>query len=111
MTNIFTIIHKICRDLARPLLLMAAVIILFWLSAWLPQRLGEVALAPLLTSAAMVLALAIMSHCTRRVLFPRLDLQKIALKAMDHPIGAAIVFLGITLVLSVLLYANVSMLR
>lgn len=111
MSNITTIIRKTIRDTARPLLLLASVVLLFWLSAWLPQRLGEVALAPLLTSAAMVLALAVMSHCTRRVLFPKLDLQKIAFRAVRHPIGAAIVFLGISMVLSVLLYANVSMLR
>lgn len=111
MNNIPIILHKIARDLARPFLLLASVVLLFWLAAWVPQRLGEVALAPLLTSTAMVLALAVVSHCTRRVLFPQLDLQKIAFKAIEHPLGAAIVFLGIAMVLSVLLYANVSMLR
>lgn len=111
MNNIHTIIRKTIRDTARPMLLLVFVVFLFWLSTWLPRFLGEVALAPLLTSAAMVLALAVMSHCTRRVLFPQLDLQKIAFKAVQHPIGAAIVFWGISMVLSVLLYANVSMLR
>jgi len=99
------------RDSGRIGFLLALVCGLLWLGAWLPGLTHEAALSPLLTSASMVLALAGLSHCTRRVLFPRLDLQAIALKATENPIGAAIVFLGIAMVLSVLIYANVSMLR
>ncbi len=103
--------RSLSRDLGRVMLLLALVGLLLWLGAWLPQQTNEAALSPLLTSAALVLALAVLSHCTRRVLFPRLDLQEIALKAIEHPLGAALVFLGISMVLSVLVYANVIMLR
>jgi hypothetical protein len=99
------------RESGRIGFLLVLVCLLLWLGVWLPRLTHEAALSPLLTSAAMVLALAGLSHCTRRVLFPRLDLQEIAIKATEHPIGAAIVFLGISMVLSVLIYANVSMLR
>ena len=58
----------------------------------------------------MVLYLAAFSHIARRVLFPRLDVQKFAEQATT-PLAAAIVFFGLCLVVSVLIYANVGMLR
>jgi len=104
-------IRSLSRDLGRILPLLALVALLLWLDSWLPKMTNEAILSPLLSSSALVLALATLSHCTRRVLFPRLDLQEIAIKAFGHPIGAALVFLGISMVLSVLLYGNISMLR
>lgn len=104
-------IRTLSRDLGRILPLLALVALLLWLDSWLPKMINEAILSPLLTSSALVLALAALSHYTRRVLFPRLDLQEIAIKALGHPLGAALVFLGISLVLSVVLYGNISMLR
>lgn len=105
------LLQRLVKDCGRVSTLVAIVAILLWLESWLPKTSNEAALSPLLTSSAIVLAIAALSHLTRRVLFPRLDLQKIAEKALEHPIGAAIVFFGISLVLAVLVYANVAMLR
>lgn len=105
------ILRAIWRETGRPLLIAAAVALLLWLGTWLPGATGESALAPLLTSSALVVGLAGFSHVTRRVFFPRLDLQQIALTAIagDNR-AAAIVFLGICLVLVVLIGAGVAML-
>ena len=112
MIQIFVkLLQRLSHDLWRFSALVALVAILLWLESWLPKASNEAALSPLLTSSAIVLAIAALSHLTRRVLFPKLDLQKIAVKALEHPIGAAIVFFGICLVLAVLVYANVTMLR
>jgi len=62
-------------------------------------------------SVGVVLLLAWLSHITRRVLFNRLDLQDIALEAIKHPLGAAIVFAAIVFFLTILVQAGVMLLR
>ncbi len=55
---------------------------------------------------------AAVSHVMRRVLFPRLDLQLIAIEAIEkRNTAAAVVFLGICLVLAAFILINGSMLR
>lgn len=103
--------HRKGSDWVRLGFMLAVVAVLLWLDSWLPAVAGEAVLSPLLTSSAIVMGLAALSHLTRRVLFPRLDLQELGLKAAEHPIGAGVVFLGISSVLAVLIVANVSMLR
>ena len=99
------------RELTRPLMLAGLVAILLLLDHWLPGITGHAELSPLLTSTAMVVGVALVSQLTRRVLFPRLDLQHVAELAVQTPIGAALVFVGTCVMLSTLLYANVAMLR
>lgn len=105
------LIRCVRDDGARILAIAGVVALLFGLAIWLPALFGEPALAPLFTSVAMVGAIVAASHVMRRLLFPRLDLQTIAQRAMEEPTGAAVVFLGICLVLAVIIHANMSMLR
>lgn len=51
------------------------------------------------------------SHITRRVMFNKLDLQSIALKASEHPIGAAVVFMCICFVIVSLIWIPVAVVR
>ncbi len=60
-------------------------------------------------SVGVVLMLAGLSHITRRVLFHRLDLQDIGIKATETPLGAAVVFAAIVYFLTVLVQAGVGM--
>lgn len=55
--------------------------------------------------------LAAGSHFTRRIMFNRLDLQSIAQVAVETPIGAAIVFFSICLVLISLMWIPVMVVR
>ena len=100
------------RESARPILMAIGAAFLLWLASWVPSAVGEAALGPLLTSAALVLGMVAFSHVTRRLFFPKLDLQRIALEAvMGHNVAAGIVFLAICLILAVLIGANVAMIR
>ena len=106
-----TLLRSLKVDTGRTVAIISVVAILFAMAGWLPGLTGEPAMAPLLTSVAMVAFLVAMSHIMRRVLFPGLDIQAIARKAMMDPIGAAIVFASICMVISVLILANTVMLR
>jgi hypothetical protein len=98
-------------DLRRIVPITLIVALLFAAEAWLPSASGRAELSPLLTSAAMVVLLAGISHILRRIFFPDLDLHAVADKASAHPIGAGLVFLGVCAVLAVLLVLPVAMLR
>lgn len=106
-----TLLRSLKVDTGRTVAIVSVVAVLFVLANWIPILTGEPALAPLLTSVAMVAFLVAMSHIMRRLLFPELDLQAVARKAMMEPIGAAVVFAGVCVVISVLILANTAMLR
>lgn len=55
--------------------------------------------------------LALVSHVTRRIMFNKLDLQSIALKAAETPLGASLVFVGICAVLISLMWIPVIVVR
>lgn len=80
--------------------------------------LGLVTLSPdgaslwvVLYAVGVTVLLAAVTHLTRRVLMPRLDLQAFALAALPNPVGAAIVFAAIVYLLGVLLQVGVTLLR
>jgi hypothetical protein len=57
-------------------------------------------------SFAVVVLFAAASHVLRKVLFPYVDLRELVNKAVETPLASAVVFLGITLVLSSIFIAN-----
>jgi hypothetical protein len=46
------------------------------------------------------------SHIIRKVLFPYLDLELFAKKALESPVGAAVVFASIVLILAVIIIST-----
>lgn len=67
-------------------------------------------LTALLSSTSIVLLVAAISHVTRRILFPGIDLKVFAKESMGHPIASALVFLSVCVVISVLILSNVMLL-
>ena len=64
-----------------------------------------------LTSTSIVLFIAAASHLMRKIFFPEISLTELANEAKSHPEGAAKVFMGICIVLSSLIAANVILLK
>lgn len=98
-------------DVLRLLVMLAGISLLFWLSNTLPAATGESALAPLLSSTAIVLTICLVSHFTRRILFPNQDMTAFAKVAFEHPVGAGLVFFSICIVLATIINASVTLLR
>ena len=94
-------------DVWRVAFLATVTFVLLWASSWMGQATGEAMLSPLLSSMAAVVAIAVLSHVTRRVLFMRLDMIEYARKALEHPVASALVFLGVCFVISALIMAQV----
>ncbi len=67
-------------------------------------------LTAVLSSTSIVLTIAGISHIVRRILFPSIDLKEFAKSAIFNPIGAALVFLGVCIVLSTFIVVNVMLL-
>lgn len=104
-------IRTLLRDTLRVAALFSLSALLFFSSDHLPGMLGERSLAPLLASLAMIVAMLAVTHVLRRLLFPRLDLQALALRAAEAPIGAGLAFVGICGVLVALFFNAGMMLR
>jgi hypothetical protein len=100
--------HRGKADVIRLVLITLVGAGLLWLSS---SRLPDAALSPLLTSTALVLFVAAVSHLTRRILFPHVDLQVFAQRALDSPIAAAIVFSAVVWLLGTLIGVSVGLLR
>lgn len=62
-------------------------------------------------SVAVGTVLVAGSHITRRILFNRLDLQDIAVKATEHPVGAGIVFAAICMFLMSIMWISMAVLK
>lgn len=63
-------------------------------------------LSTLLYSMAAILVVVAMAHTVRRVVFHYLDLEDLARKAAESPTGAALVFLGVCLLLMAVLLST-----
>lgn len=50
---------------------------------------------------------ALMSHVLRKVFFPYVDMQKFSDAALGNPIGAALVFMGVCIVIAAVTIASV----
>lgn len=72
---------------------------------------ADISLTAVAFSAGVVLILAALSHVIRRVLFPRLDLQELGLKAMESPVGAGLAFGSIVFLLGVFVQSGVALMR
>ena len=109
---------KLTRETMRVFVMVLIGMALIHFSPILALATGVPAFSPWgLFVGGMMLAAAV-SHIMRRLLFPRLDLQSIAITAMrgnslDHKpnMPAAIVFASICAILGLLLYLNASLLR
>ena len=98
--------HK--TDITRLMWVSSTGALLLWLSS---RHLPDATLAPLLTSTALVLFVAAVSHLTRRILFPQIDLQCFAQRAFDTPLAAAVVFASVVWLLGTLIAVSVGLLR
>ena len=82
------------------------------LSLWLSSlHLPDSALSPLCASTALVLFITALSHVLRRVLFPQIDLQAYARKALENPMSAALVFAAVVCLIGTLIGVSVGLLR
>ena len=104
-------LSKVHRDLTRPVLLLGLLTLLFVLDTWAPGVSGRAELSPLLTTVALVVGGVVVTHVVRRVLFPRLDIQGIALKACQESLGAGLVFASVLGFAAVVLNSVVALLR
>lgn len=111
INSIGELFKRMKADAGRLAWIVSIITLLLWLDSWLPERTQEALLSPLLSSTTIVLGIAALSHVTRRVLFPQLDLQKLAAKACETSVGASIVFFGVAMIVATLIYANVSIMR
>ena len=85
-------------DLIRTFRLVIIAIVLIVLSDHLPNLVGEPILSPVLFSIGVAAIVWPVSHMIRRILMPRLDMQDIAIKAInDNNISAALSFIAIIL--------------
>lgn len=67
-------------------------------------------LTAVLSSTSIVLVVAGVSHIVRRILFPSVDLKLFSRESLRSPISAAIVFLGVCIVLATFVVVNVMLL-
>lgn len=105
-------LSQIFREVIRPIAMAGGAALLLWLANWLPKELGEdsAMTGPFLYSGAAVMGMIALSHITRRLFFTKLDLQKIALRAIEEKnMPAAVVFLAVCIILATIIISNVLM--
>lgn len=103
-------LKRLWIDLKRLVFLAIIVIILSSLDGALKLEENYSFLAAVLTSTSIILVIVGISHIIRRVLFPNIDLKEFARVALDNPIAASIVFLGICIILSTFIVVNTMLL-
>ncbi len=84
-------------------LLVPALLYLYWLDAAQANT--------IVYSFVVTIAVAGVSHFTRKVFFPYVDMEKVASTAIKEPLGAALVFLAIAIVLCVMLFVTMQWVR
>lgn len=100
------------RELTRVAMLVAVGLLFITVSPILAMAVNIPALSPWGLFLGGAFFVAAISHVMRRALFPQLDLQLIAIHAMkNNSTAAAVVFLGICIVLASFIFVNGSMLR
>jgi hypothetical protein len=105
------IMTEIYRDLPRIGSIVILGLVMILISSPFAKFVGEPAFAPWgLWSGALFFVVAL-CHVIRRLVFHRLDLQLIAEQAMEAPIGAGLVFLGICIMLAALVLSASAMFR
>lgn len=101
--------ERLLHDLWRvgSLLIVATLMVVF--CAPVARAVGEPAFAAWGMFAGLALYGVALSHVLRRVMFPYIDLKVYARIARDQPIGAGMVFMGVSMVLAafIMLMGNV----
>lgn len=97
-------------DVARLLVILVGVLGLNQLDALFQFSEQYSYLTSLISSTSIVILVAAISHITRRILFPDMDLKEFAKSALSHPTGAGLVFLSVCLVLTALIVSNILLL-
>lgn len=101
---------RVRRDFWRVMGLVIAASVMLAVDSPLAVAIGRPEMAPWFMFAGLALYGAALSHVLRRVLFPYLDLRKVAADAKDSP-GSGLVFLGVCIVLAVALSMMTSLVR
>ena len=91
------------RNASRVLVPILLGTIMIQYGAAFAQFTGIVALAPWSLFVGGSLYIFSLTHVLRRLYFPQLDLQLIAKQAIESPVGAGLVFIGICLVIVALI--------
>lgn len=91
--------QRIKVDVLRVLSLAAFATVVLLYSTPFAVWVGEPEFAPLGLVTGNALYMAALSHALRRLLFPYVDLKEYAARAKDSPLGAAVVFVGVCIVL------------
>lgn len=101
---------EIKKDFLRMFAVIVVIAILNLIDLLVPMQ--HIAyMTSVLSSTSIVLFIAAASHFMRRVFFPTISVTDLIINSKDHPIGAALSFLGIAIVLSSLIVVNVMLLN
>ena len=88
------------RDLLRVVTLLGIASMMIFGGEWFAKLVHEPAFSPWGLFCGGAFMTAGFSHVLIRTVFHKLDKQEIAKRAMDTPLGAGLVFLGICIVLA-----------
>lgn len=102
---------RLGSDILRVVILLSLMVLVASVDNWLNLTEQYAYLSVLFTSSSLVLAFAAISHIIRRLLFPNIDLREYGWKALEDPLAASIVYLGICIVLSTFVVVNVLVLN
>lgn len=102
--------QRINIDARRVGILLAIVAVLSAVDGLVTMPSSLAYVTSILTSTSIVLLVAAISHITRRVLFPGIDLKAFAKESLAHPVAAAIVFMAVCVVLTALIVSNIMLL-
>lgn len=111
ITNVKDYFKYLWGDVRR-LVMLAVIVILFnEVDKFFNFTTQYAYITALLTSTSIVLVVAAVSHIVRRILFPTIYMGEFAKKAMEDPIGAALIYLGICIVTAVFVVVNIQLLN
>jgi hypothetical protein len=102
--NIFNksiVAKQVASDLYRGLIGLALILFMLSWTSDLESLTANLHIIGL--QIAFSIATALLSHVTRRLLFPYLDLQELVIAARGQPMASAIVFLSVCMVLSTMI--------
>lgn len=93
----------VVRELLRGIALIA-VLVYMW-------RVDTTGFSVVKYMISFLLLIALTSHYIRRIMFPKIDMAKIADKAMETPAGAAAVFIGLCMIIVACIVAGAQFLK
>lgn len=105
--NLKDFIERLKADFLRGITLFSLAFLLSLIEKSLAPSDDLIFLKAVISSSSLILFIVGFSHVLRRVIFPQIDLKEFARKALSEPLAASIVFLGISIVLSTLIFVNV----